>query len=246
MEITPKVTFLGLTFDVTVIIGSLLTAIIVFVFMMIATRGRQMRPRGMQTIVEMLIDLSRTMARMGHDAKTAEKFLGFTLTLFLFIFFANQLGVIMMVTSGPETNVPALGITPEKIHEANAHGVSWLKSPTADLSVAFTMSVSVALFGTLLGIYLNGFGKWLKGFFSPMGLLHIVEGVANPITHAMRLWANIFAGEVLITILLHGMWYTSLPLMAWIGFSLFVGAMQAYIFTVLANVYIGQKISTDH
>jgi F-type H+-transporting ATPase subunit a len=64
----------------------------------------------------------------------------------------------------------------------------------------------------------------------------------------MRLWANIFAGEVLITIMLTKgpIWLTGAPLLLWIGFSLFVGTIQAYIFTVLANVYIAQKMVSDH
>jgi F-type H+-transporting ATPase subunit a len=64
----------------------------------------------------------------------------------------------------------------------------------------------------------------------------------------MRLWANIFAGEILITILLtkFPIYITGVPLLVWMGFSLFVGAIQAYIFTVLTNVYIAQKITNDH
>jgi len=243
MEITPKFTWLGLEFDLTVLIGTLLSAIIVLVFMLVATRKLEMVPRGLQTVVEMMVDFARGLAEMGHDEKRAHKFVGFTLTLLLFILVANQIGVILMVTSGPDTHIPALGITHEAMEAANAHGVSWLKSPTADMAFAFTLSISVAIGGTILAIIFNGFGGWLKGFVSPMAPLHILEAFINPVTHAMRLWANIFAGEILITILLQGMWWTSIPLAAWIGFSLFVGTMQAYIFTVLANVYIGQKIS---
>jgi F-type H+-transporting ATPase subunit a len=77
--------------------------------------------------------------------------------------------------------------------------------------------------------------------------LHIIDELAKPTTHAARLWANIFAGEVLILILAEGAKYiTWLPLGAWLGFSLFVGAIQAYIFTVLAMVYISQKIADEH
>jgi F-type H+-transporting ATPase subunit a len=247
MEITPKVTFFGLTFDLTVIFGSLFTALIVFIVMMMATRRRRMRPRGMQTWIEMLMDLSRSMARMGHDGKMAERFLGFTFTLFLFTFIANQLGVILMITSGP-ADFPMLGITEEQVHAQHAHSVIWLKSPTADMNVTFAMSIAIALFGTLMGIARKGLGTWLRHLIRPMGLLHVMEGFSNPITHAMRLWANIFAGEVLITIMLTKgpILLTGAPLVVWMGFSLFVGAMQAYIFTVLANVYIGQKISVDH
>ncbi|MBA4495955.1 F0F1 ATP synthase subunit A [Paenactinomyces guangxiensis] len=245
MELTPKVEFLGLTFDLTVIIGSLLTAVIVLLITIAATRGRKMVPTGLQNLVEMIIDFSRGMARMSFDDKTTEKFLGFTFTLFLFIFVANQLGVIMMVSAEAEHPIPALGITEEAMKEGNTRDVAWLKSPTADMNVTFAMAIAIALFANYMGIR-AGIKKYLGHFFSPLGLLHVIEEFAKPATHAMRLWANIFAGEVLILIMLTKgpIWLTGAPLLLWMGFSLFVGTIQAYIFTVLANVYIGQKMAS--
>ncbi|SFI66624.1 F0F1 ATP synthase subunit A [Thermoflavimicrobium dichotomicum] len=253
MEITPKLELFGLTFDVTVIIGSLLAAIIVFVITIMATRRLAMKPGKLQAGLEMLVDLARGMARMGHDHKNAERYIAFTFTLFLFILVANQIGVISLVTSDHHTEVPALQVTQETMKESNAHGVVWLKSPTADMNVTFSMAFAIAIVGAIIGISRNGLGKFLKvRYATPMGLLHLVEAISNPVTHAMRLWANIFAGEVLISILLQGITSglaglpLSIALMAWMGFSLFVGVMQAYIFTVLANVYMGQKIYLDH
>lgn len=245
MELTPKVTFLGLTFDLTIIIGSLLTAVIVLIITILATRGRQMRPGKLQNLVEMIVDFSRGITRMSFDDRTAEKYLGFTITLFLFIFIANQLGVIMMVSTEAHHAIPSLGITEELLKKS--HEVSWLKSPTADLNVTVAMAVAVALYANYMGLRTSVKG-YFKHFLSPLGILHVIEEFSKPATHAMRLWANIFAGEVLIVIMLTkgSVWLTGLPMLVWMGFSLFVGAIQAYIFTVLANVYIAQKMTSDH
>lgn len=245
MELSPKVTLLGLTFDLSVIFGSLLTAFIVLIITILATRGREMRPGKLQNVVEMVIDFSRGITRMSLDDRKAEKYLGFTFTLFLFILIANQLGVIMMVSAEAHQAIPSLGITAEQLKQT--HEISWLKSPTADLNVTISMAVAITLFANYMGLRTNAKG-YFKHFFSPMGVIHLVEEFSKPATHAMRLWANIFAGEVLILILLTKgpIFLTGLPMMAWMGFSVFVGAIQAYIFTVLANVYIAQKISSNH
>ncbi|MBD1372128.1 F0F1 ATP synthase subunit A [Hazenella sp. IB182357] len=244
MELTPKVEFLGATFDLSVIIGSLLTAVIVFVISILATRGRKMVPTGLQNIVEMIIDFSRSITRMSFSHKDAEKYLAFTFTLFLFIFVANQMGVIMMVSAEATAPIPELGITAELW--AKEQSVAWLKSPTADLSVAFTMAIAIALFANFMGIR-KSFKNYVKHFINPLGPIHVIEEFSKPVTHAMRLWANIFAGEVLILIMLEAPKYISgVPLLVWIGFSVFVGAIQAYIFTVLANVFIAQKVNSDH
>ncbi|TCP69510.1 F0F1 ATP synthase subunit A [Baia soyae] len=245
MELTPQVTVAGLKFDLTIILGTIIAAAIVFGLIYFATRKVSMVPRGLQVGLEMLIDMIRGITGMTYDHKRAEKYLAFSFTLFLFVLVANQLGVILMITGEVHDPIPWLGITEETLKEHNgAAHVALLKSPTADLGFAFTMAISVALFANFIGIK-NGLGSWLKPFVNP---LHWIEEVSKPATHAMRLWANIFAGEVLITILMtkFPLYVTFVPVAVWIAFSLFVGMIQAYIFTVLANVYIGQKYAGGH
>jgi F-type H+-transporting ATPase subunit a len=200
-----------------------------------------MRPSGAQNFIEMIIEFSRDITRMSYDTKTAERYLAFTFTLFLYILIANQIGVIMMASAEVHHPIPFLGITGESLQQA--HEVSLIKSPTADPSVPFALAIAIALFAHYVGIRYNWKG-YLKHFVTPMLPLHLIEEVAKPATHAMRLWANIFAGEVLIHIMLTKgpIYLTGAPLLVWMGFSLFVGVIQAYIFTVLANVYISQKM----
>lgn len=238
IEKTPKVELLGMTFDVTVMIATTITCLVVFLFTLLATRGRNVRrPTGMQNLVEMLIEFLRNMLRESFDKRTAEKFIGFVVTLFLFIFFANQLGVILMVTGHVHHDIPSLGLV------AGDH-VSFFKSPTASFYVPITMALAITLFAHFIGIARHP-GPYFKAYLNP---LHFVEEFTKPLTHAMRLWANIFAGEILITILitLGSPLITGAPLLVWLGYSLFIGAVQAYVFTILATIYISQKYSPAH
>lgn len=242
MEKTPKFTIdvLGfpLTFDLTVMFATTITCMIVFLFVFLATRGRNMRrPSGMQNLVEMVVEFMRNTVRQSFDNRTAEKFIAFAVTLFLFIFFANQLGVMMMATGYVNQDIPSLGIT-------SSDHLSFFKSPTADINVPFVMAIAITLFAHFIGITKHPVA-YFKAYINP---LHIIEEITKPLTHAMRLWANIFAGEILITILLTlgSKWIAGAPLLVWLGYSVFIGAVQAYVFTILATIYISQKYTPEH
>ncbi|MFD2616235.1 F0F1 ATP synthase subunit A [Terrilactibacillus laevilacticus] len=241
MEITPKVKFLGMTFDVTVMIGTTITALLVILLVIFLTRKLSMRPSRKQNIMEMIVDFIRGVTNMMLDDKKASKYLSFAITTFLFIIIANTLGVIVMINS--HGAVPAFGIT-----QSDAE-VSWFKSPTSDINVTVALAFAITIYAHIVGFRKSPKG-YVAHYFQPyawMFPLHIIDELAKPTTHAARLWANIFAGEVLILILREGTPYlTALPMFAWVGFSLFVGCIQAYIFTVLAMVYISQKIADDH
>lgn len=247
LDLTPKVKFLGMTFDVTVMIGTVVSALIVFLLVLLLTRRLSMRPTGKQNLMEYIIDFISGITGMMLEAKQAAKYLSFALTTFLFILVANLLGVIVMINTEAHGPIPSLGITSELLKSTNA--VSWFKSPTSDINVTVAMAGAIFIYSHLAGIFRNPkdyLGDYVKPF-AWMLPLHLIDELSKPATHAARLWANIFAGEVLILILREGAPYlTAVPLFAWMGFSVFVGCIQAYIFTVLAMVYISQKVATEH
>jgi F-type H+-transporting ATPase subunit a len=248
LEITPTIEFFGLTFDITVMIGTVITMVVVFLLLVAGTRGRSMIPNGMQNIMEMVLEFIQSVTRMMLEPRKAEKYLGFALTTFLFVLISNLLGVFVMVTSDVTTPIPSLGLTEEAL-EGVHHEVSWFKSPTSNINVTVALAFAIALYAHFAGFFKSP-KRYLSHYVQPyfwMLPLHIIDELAKPTTHAARLWANIFAGEVLILILSGGLAYlTALPLVVWIGFSIFIGVIQAYIFTVLAMVYISQKVAEDH
>ncbi|MGL6145699.1 MAG: F0F1 ATP synthase subunit A, partial [Macrococcoides caseolyticum] len=81
----------------------------------------------------------------------------------------------------------------------------------------------------------------------------IIEEFSSTLTLGLRLYGNIFAGEVLLGLLATlgtagaaGMLGAAIPTLIWQGFSIFVGSIQAYIFVMLSMVYMSHKVSDDH
>ncbi|MCO7176317.1 F0F1 ATP synthase subunit A [Sporolactobacillus kofuensis] len=246
MDLTPKVKFLGMTFDVTLMIGSVVSALIVLLLVFLLTRKLSVRPGGRQNVMEYVIDFVSGITGMMLEKKESARYLSFALTTFLFILVANLLGVVVMVTATAHGPIPSLGITAADLKLTDS--VSWFKSPTSDINVTVAMAGAIFLYSHFAGIAKSPLG-YLQHYVKPfwwMLPIHIIDEVSKPATHALRLWANIFAGEVLILILREGTFYfTGIPLFAWMGFSVFVGCIQAYIFTVLAMVYIAQKVGEE-
>lgn len=236
MEKSEKLTFhigdFPVVFDVPVMIATTVAFLIVLSLAFLASRKLTMVPTGLQNFIEMIIDFTSGIVRTNMDEKTASRFYGFAFTLFVYIVVANELGLMFNV------------ITSEGHHQ-NAY--TWWKSPTADINAVFSLAIAITLFAHFFGLWKSP-KHYLKEYFQPywwMFPLHIIDEIAKPLTHGMRLWANIFAGEVLVIVLLQLNWlFAGAPLMVWIGYSLFVGVVQAYVFTILAFIYISQKITT--
>lgn len=178
-----------------------------------ATRRMKVIPGPLQGLVEILVEFLEKMAAENIGAH-GKIYLPFFATLFIFIFFANMLGL-----------------------------VPGLKSPTADVNFTFGLAVAVMLAMQYASIRTHGFFGWLAHFFRPnffFFVIHLLEMVTRPLTLALRLFGNIFAGEVLIIIL-----YSLAPVVVptlWLALSVVIGVIQAYIFTVLSMAYTGMAV----
>lgn len=254
---SPYVHFLGLYFDIPTMISTVVSMFLVLLIAMMATRNMSMKkPRGAQNFLEWVIEFVRGIARQNMDNHTAEKYVTLALTLFLYLFIANQVGLMFNFTTVTTQPNEAIGVTQERIDEAKqvavqkdpehaeeaGLAVTWWKSPTATPSVTFSLAILVLLYSHYLGIKKSPV-KYLKPYWSP---LHWLEEASKFLTLPLRLFGNIFAGEVLVAVLVGASWYvTTLPLVVWLGYSVFVGAIQAFIFTTLTMVYIAQKIADE-
>ncbi len=179
----------------------------------LATRRMKMIPGPLQSLLEMLVEFMEGMVRENMGEKGLV-YLPFFATLLFYIFVANMLGL-----------------------------VPGLRSPTADVNVTFGLAVWVMLAMQYVSIKTHGLFGWLAHFFRPNFLfffLHLIELITRPLTLALRLFGNIFAGEVLIVIL-----YSLAPYIVptlWLALSVVIGVIQAYIFTVLSLAYTGMAI----
>lgn len=207
---------LGMQVNLDTLWTTWLSAIIVFVLVFAASRGRKLVPTGIQNFTEWIVEalLAQFEKNVGPKYRQVVPAL---LTLFLFIFVANQIGLL------PTAHLTA--------------------SPTNDINTTLGLALGVTVFIHALYIINKGVGNWIKHFFEPFVpfvFINLVEEVSRPITLAMRLFGNILAGEILLEVL-----YNLAPWLVpivWIAFSLFVGLIQAYIFTTLSSVYLKHSL----
>lgn len=224
-----------LSFDLSTILMMAIASIIVFVLCVLGAKSLQMRPTGAQNVMEWIVDFVKGLIGNTMDWKTGKMYLPLGLTLLTYILISNILGVITVVSFD---------------------GLVWWTSPTADPAATLALAGMVIVLSHYFGIKMQGAKAYGKSFFQPFWLflpINLVSEFANSLTLGLRLFGNIFAGGVLLGLLVDfsaghgvlGFLAGIIPSMAWQGFSLFIGGIQAYIFTVLAMVYLSQKISTD-
>lgn len=204
-----------------------LTMLLVAVFAVIATRNMAMkRPNSLQMAFEMFYDfVSGIVNEQITDKAKAMTFLSIPLTYFIFILFSNLLGLIPTLTS-----------------------------PTADLNTTVGLALSTFFLFQFFGIYYKR-GKHFKHYLEPFPFflpINIIEDLSKPITLSFRLYGNIYAGEVLLLVIL-GLMPAVLNFcggfvipVVWLAYSIFVGGIQAYVFTILSTVYVSQKMSDAH
>lgn len=258
MHHAPIINVGGFHLDLSIILVTLLTCIIVFALCMLCVRKLSVdNPSGMQNFLEWVVEFVHNTIASTMPLKHVKGFVSLGMTLILFIFVANVLGLPTAFVIDYHHPVQLFGfdlVTADQIKEAVAKGhagyeINWFKSPTADLSVTMGLALVVFFLIHYLGIK-NNTKHYFKHYFEPYPILfplNLVETLFKPVTLAIRLYANIFAGELLLSTILMAGWF-GLPLLAvWQGFSLLIGAIQAFLFTILTMVYISQAaIHEEH
>ena len=212
------VQFAGLPFNWETLEMTWITMAIVLVIAFLATRNLKLVPSGWQNVVEMVV------TALGEQSETMlgkrGRFLSpFIVTLFLFLLVSNWVGL-----------VPTMA------------------SPTNDLNTTLGLALLVICMVHVLGVYMKG-GHYIAHFFQPTPvfvIINAIEEVAKPITLAFRLFGNILAGEILIIVLLKLMpIWMPVPSVLWLAFSIFIGGVQAVIFTMLSMAYLANAVKED-
>lgn len=232
----PIVTYFGLNFNLADMLMITIASAVVFLIAVLSTRKLAMKPTGVQNFMEWVMDFVKNIINSTMDWKTGGRFHVLGITMMMYIFVANMLGLPFSIV---------------------INDTLWWKSPTADPGVTLTLAVLVVGLSHFYGVKMKGTAAYGKEFFKPfwfMFPIKIIEEFANTLTLGLRLYGNIYAGEILLGLLAGGLaqsgnfgWLAAaVPMLAWQGFSVFVGAIQAFIFTMLTMVYLSHKVSTDH
>jgi len=257
MHESPIIKVAGLNIDLSIVIMLLVTCVIVFLLAKLATRNLSVdKPSKLQNFLEWVVEFVQGIIASAMPLKKGKPYIALGMTLIMFIFVANLLGLPFAIITEHHEEFSLFGqtiLSEDEIREMEAEGrhaaLLWWKSPTADLSVTFGLAFIVFVLVHYLGLTKNT-RHYLKHYVEPYWFfipLNLMKEIFKPITLGLRLYANIFAGEILIaTIIMAGAFGIPI-LIAWQGFSIFVGAIQAFLFTILTMVYIAQaSVHEEH
>ena len=199
-------------------------------------------PGRLQNVLEWIVDFVKSLISESMDYKKGAALHAYLLTLIVFIFFSNILGLI------PNIFAPLFSWI-EFAQLNKILGDVIMMSPTADINTTLALATLTAILVVVWGIKFRGV-HYFHHFLEPIPVflpIHIIDFIAKPMTLAFRLFGNIYAGEVLIAVMLMipGLMVagTVIPMRLWLGFSIFIGAIQSFVFTVLTTAYISQAIA---
>ena len=218
-------------------------------------------PGRFQAAVEILVEMVESQSKsIVHGDRT---FIApVALTVFIWIFFMNAMDLL------PLDLLPKLW---GGVYAATGHDAShaYLRIvPTADLNATLGMSLGVLLLCIYYSIKIKGIGGWIHELFTaPFGAhpvlwpinfaMQMIEFVAKTVSHGMRLFGNMYAGELIFMLiaLMGAAWAgTASGALLWVGgvvagtiwaiFHILIITLQAFIFMMLTLVYIGQAHET--
>ena len=225
-------------------------AVVFFVVIAIFVKKRKgLTPKGFHNLIEALVEFMLTeVQKVTGDAKRARKFLPIVGTIFLFILFSNWIGLI------PGTG--SIGVW--GIHEGHTALIPLLRPAASDLNLTLAIAIFAVVSSHVIGLMALGPMSHVSKFVNirgilrslkkgpiaiivaviefGVGLLEIISEVAKVLSLSLRLFGNIFAGEVLLTVMLGIMaYFLPIPFMF---LELLVGVIQATVFAMLTLAYL--------
>jgi len=216
---------------------SWIAVLILVILSFFATRQMKLIPSGLQNALETVVEMLQGLVdSVMNDMTATKKYFPFLATLFLFIIANNWLGLL--------PGVGSIGL------RQGDKFIPLLRGGNADLNTTLALAVVACVMIEVFGIAAVGFWRYMKKFInfkSPIdffvGILESISEFSRLISFSFRLFGNIFAGEVLLAVIT-----MLLPFVGPIPFyvlEIFVGFIQALVFTMLALVFIKLAI-TNH
>ena len=180
-------------------------------------QGVEEEPSGRLVILESMIELLEKQFSDAFEKDQLQvQLFSFISTLFLFITVSNWVSI-----------------------------VPGLSSPTQDFNITISFALLVFFISHYYGMRINGTGRYLKSFAEPYAFMlpmNIISEIAKPLSHSFRLYGNVFGGAVLITVLTAKLIPVLLPAIFQMFYGLFIGAIQAFVFALLAVSYINVAV----
>ena len=208
--------FAGMQFHADTLTMTWITMAAVLAVVVGCTRSISIIPSGAQNFVEMLIEpiLAQIDSSIG---KKGQRVVPVVVTVFLFVLFANMLGIF-----------PAM------------------MSPTADINTTLGLALMIIALVHIYGLADKGL-KYILHFFQPnpfFVLLHVMDNLSRPLTMSFRLFGIIVAHEILVMVFLMLVPFVVPSGILFLG--VFIGLIQAAIFTILSITYLAEGLGDDH
>ncbi len=242
-------------FHIDTILFSVLMGVLgTFLLWRAARKATSGVPGRFQAAVEILVEMVDSQAKgIVHNAKSRKLVAPLALTVFVWIFLMNAMDLL------PVDLLPLIWQTIVGSHEAKLRVV-----PTADLSGTMGLSLGVLLVCLVYNVKIKGAGGWIHELFTaPFGnhpvlypfnfAMQLIEFVAKTVSHGMRLFGNMYAGELIFLLIAmmggaFSLTGTGIGLAighiiagsAWAIFHILIITLQAFVFMMLTLVYLGQ------
>jgi F-type H+-transporting ATPase subunit a len=220
-----------MTFNVDTIVSTTVAAVIVIALaIFVRVKMTSGVPNGVQLFFETVTIQMRSQVESAIGMEVAPFVLPLAVTLFTFILLSNWLSVLPVQYGKGELIAP----------------------PASDVNFVYALALFVFVFYHAAGVNRRGFFTHLKQLlkghtgWGPMVLINVIEEVAKPLSLSLRLFGNMFAGGVMVAVItLFPYWLSWAPNAVWKLFDLFVGAIQAFIFSLLTVLYFSQSMTLE-
>jgi F-type H+-transporting ATPase subunit a len=228
-------TWLGMTVNTDTVFSTAVAAAITLglAFFLRAKITSSGVPSGVQLFWEAITTQMRGQIETAIGMRIAPFVLPLAVSLFVFILVSNWIAVL-----------------PVQYGSAEGPTEKFLKAPASDFNFALALAVFVFLYYHAAGIWRRGMighpVKLLKGHVAFLAPINVVEELAKPMSLSLRLFGNVFAGSIMITLIaLFPPFIMWAPNAIWKAFELFVGLIQAFIFSLLTILYFGQSMALE-
>jgi F-type H+-transporting ATPase subunit a len=227
-------TWLGLTVNTDTIYSTAIAAVIVLAlaFFLRAKITSSSVPSGVQLFWEAITIQMRDQVEAAIGMRVAPFVLPLAVTIFVFILVSNWLSVLPLQ------------------YEKHGKATEALPSAAGDINYVLALALFVFVCYHAAGVWRRGIighpVKLVKGHVAFLAPINLVEELAKPISLSLRLFGNIFAGGILVSLIaLFPAWILWAPNAIWKSFDMFVGAIQAFIFSILTVLYFSQAMELD-
>ena len=206
----------NITINLEVIVMTWIVFAVLIVVGIAASRKKSILPKPFQIFGELIVSMLYDLTEDALGKDMAQKYAPMICALFMFLLLSNWLGII-----------------------------PHLEEPTKDLNTTLGLGLMGFCIAHYAGIKSKGFKAYIREYFQPiffMMPLNLIGELAKIVSISFRLFGNIMGGSIIILVVSHLVYSVILPPFLYAFFGLFVGTIQAFVFTMLTVVYISVQV----